>query len=66
MLGGCNRKERLQKKGSSKVSEFFWRRKKQQYACERYRNLPEDEKRKKLAQYRKNWSIIQKTKIGWE
>ena len=59
MLGGCIRKERLQKKKACQRYQNFSeeeKNKKQQYTCERYRNLPEDEKKKKkkLAQYRKN------------
>ena len=33
--------------------------KKRQYVCERYRNIPQDEKQK-LVEYRKNFSKMQK------
>ena len=37
-----------------------------QYSWECYQNLPEDEKRKqRLAEYRINYSKMQKIKAGW-
>ena len=47
-------KERLQKRLMKDIKVFFKmeKKKKQQYCCELYRNLPEDE------EYRKNCSTI--------
>ena len=37
-------KKDYKKKSLSKISKSFYRRKKQQYGCECYKNLSEDEK----------------------
>ena len=53
--------EGKEKKTLWKLSKYFLRRKerKQLYDCERYKNLPEDEKQK-LVEYRKKYYKMRK------
>ena len=48
----------------TKIFQKKNKNKKWKHGCEQYRNLPEDEK-ERLAEYRKNYSKMQKIKTGW-
>ena len=58
-----NNHQRLQEKYRKKYQSPFWRKKKkkQQFGCELYENLPEDEKQRKV-EYRKKYYKIWRNK----
>ena len=57
-------KERLQEKCAKDIKIFLKKKKgkKQEYGCERYKNLSEDEKQK-LVEYRKKYYTMRKNAL---
>ena len=54
--------ERLQKKLAKDIKIFLKKKEKQQYGCERYKNLSEDVKQK-LVEFRKKYYRMRKNAI---